>query len=86
MQSWKVDWTTDAKQQLAAHWISAPDRNAVTIAADHIDQLLASDPRDLGQALPEELWKIVVQPLIAYFELHPATQTVEVTGVVMVIF
>ena len=39
-----VIWTDPAEQNLAAVWMAAPDRNAVTSAANIVDQLLAEDP------------------------------------------
>lgn len=85
MLPWTVDWTPDAKEQLAAHWLIAADRKAVTVAADHIDQTLTHDPQESGVALPEDLWKLVVPPLIAYYEIDHAKRTVEVTGVVLIV-
>ena len=39
--SYEVIWTTDAEQDLAAEWLAAPDRTAVTAAVDRIDRELA---------------------------------------------
>jgi hypothetical protein len=85
MTAWHVDWTAETKGQLASAWLIAPNRKAVTVAADHIDQLLAADPRDPGQEVAEGLWKLIVPPLVAYYEIDDASRTVKVTGVVSIV-
>jgi hypothetical protein len=39
-----VVWSEPANDRLAILWMNAPDRNAVTAAANTIDAALASDP------------------------------------------
>jgi plasmid stabilization system protein ParE len=45
-----VNWTEAALQQLAAIWLAAADRNAVTVASEEIDRELRVDPDTLGRA------------------------------------
>ncbi|HEV3438798.1 MAG TPA: hypothetical protein VG122_15640 [Gemmata sp.] len=42
--NYTVTWTPDAEQALAAIWLAAPDRNAITTASHRLDQDLANDP------------------------------------------
>jgi plasmid stabilization system protein ParE len=44
-----VTWHPAAEQELAAIWIGATDRRAVTQAAHIIDQLLSSGPLNQGE-------------------------------------
>jgi plasmid stabilization system protein ParE len=46
-----VLWTPNAEQGLAAIWLSAEDRSAVTSAADMIDSLLRVDPQTESRLL-----------------------------------
>jgi hypothetical protein len=78
-----VDWSDDATDSLAAIWLQATDRRAVTAAESRIDRLLASDPQANGVHLSEGLWEIVDPPLIARYEIDPASRTVKVTQVGM---
>jgi hypothetical protein len=48
--NWTVEWTNSTQQDLAALWVSAPDRAAVTAAANAIDAALERDT--LGQGNP----------------------------------
>jgi mRNA-degrading endonuclease RelE of RelBE toxin-antitoxin system len=80
MMSFRVRWSAEARQKLAAIWLAASDRNAVTRACDAIDKALARDPIG-GEELSEELWKIGRAPLVAYYEIDKANKIVNVTGV-----
>ncbi len=44
-----VTWHPSAEEELAAIWLQAADREAVTQAAHVIDQLLSSDPLTQGE-------------------------------------
>jgi len=41
---WTVIWIPDVEKELAALWINAPNRVAVTQAADAVDAQLRRDP------------------------------------------
>jgi hypothetical protein len=75
-----VVYTDDADDLLAAAWLDAPDRSAVTLAQNQIDQLLSRDPKSFGQEIAEGLWRIEVPPLFAYFEISDNNHEVTVTG------
>ena len=47
---YEVVWTTSAESDLANVWLDAVDRSAVSLAADEIDQELASTPLSFGIA------------------------------------
>jgi hypothetical protein len=51
--SWTVNWLPDAEQELADSWLNAPDRDAVTHAAQTIDELLQRDPLKAGEFRPD---------------------------------
>ena len=46
---WIVIWDEEALQTLADIWINAPDRHAVGLAADYIDDHLKSSPDRMGE-------------------------------------
>jgi hypothetical protein len=47
-----VIWSAAAIQDLARVWMNATDRNAITSAANEIDQILSHDPQHVGEARP----------------------------------
>ncbi len=72
MNPWTVQATSEAEEELADIWLQATDRNAVAAAQFTIEHRLARDPIDEGAEVAEGLWKIVAEPLTAYYELNPA--------------
>jgi len=48
--TYTVTWTPDAEQELAAIWLQAANRAAVTRAAHEIDQRLGRDPLSEGES------------------------------------
>src|SRR5262249_46426250 len=58
-----VVWDPAAEQELAELWINAPDRNAVTQAANHIDRTLQTDPEQHGESRPDGRRILIVAPL-----------------------
>ena len=79
--NYRVDWILDTRNSLAAIWLHAPNRNAVTKAQARIDRLLSTDPIGNGQPVSEGLYSIEVHPLRAIFEVDEATRTVEIVGI-----
>jgi len=84
MNSYHVTWVHYARSLLAAAWLSASDRNAVTRAQAAIDKALATDPKMFGRELSEGLWKIDIAPLGAFYEIDDANTTVTVTDMAFV--
>ncbi len=62
-------------------WINAPDRQAVTAAANRLDHLLRTDPHQQGEARDENIRVLVERPLAVQFEIHDEDCWVEVLRV-----
>jgi hypothetical protein len=75
-----VIWTPDALDQLADVWLRATNRNAVTRAAYHIDQILRDDPGTKGVDFYGDRL-LVVTPLQVIFVIRPDDRLVEVQQV-----
>jgi hypothetical protein len=79
--NFEVDWNDDALSALAASWVGALDREAVTAAQEAIDRLLAADPYGNGWHVSEGLYAIDVPPLRAQFEVAEREKLVTVVSV-----
>jgi hypothetical protein len=79
--SWTVVYRSSAQDHLANIWLNAPDRQAVTDAADEIDRLLASDPLNAGESRGGNTRIIVERPLTALYDVFPDDALVEVFAV-----
>jgi plasmid stabilization system protein ParE len=79
--NYTVLWTPLAEQELARLWTNAPDRNAVTAAADVIDDLLGRDPLSQGEARADDTRLLFVPPLTVLFQVSEADRTVHVLRV-----
>ncbi len=79
--NYRVDWTDEALDHLAAAWAQAPDRQAVTDAQSTIDKLLARNPLGQGAVRSEGLYVIEVRPLRTLFEVSDADRIVTVVSV-----
>ena len=64
-----VLWTPAAEEELAAIWIDAGDRSAVTSAAAAIDNLLSSDPESRGELRFDTVRTLCVSPVGIDFEV-----------------
>lgn len=83
--SYSVNWSDDALAALADVWTIATNQQAVTDAADRIDQLLAIDPKANGQPRSEGLYAIDISPLHAQFEVSEKTRVVRVVSVALLL-
>lgn len=79
--SYNVDWNPSSRHTLAAIWIKAGNRQAVTAAQDRIDRLLAANPLGNSKPVSEGLYAINVHPLRAVFEVNDSTKSVMVVSV-----
>jgi hypothetical protein len=79
MNPWSVNSSSEAEEELADIWLHAVDRNAVAAAQFDMEQRLSRNPVTEGAEVAEGLWKIVAQPLAAYYELNMAQREVIVT-------
>ena len=76
-----VTWKPSVKQGLADLWITAPDRSAVTAAANSIDRLLQVDPLDRGESRGGTLRILIVQPLAVVYEVRQHDRLVQVLSI-----
>jgi hypothetical protein len=84
MIRFKVEWPDDVDDQLAAIWIAAPDRAAVTRAQLAIEYELSFDAPQKGVPVAEGLRKLIVPPRPAYFEVDEQKAVVTVTALAVV--
>jgi hypothetical protein len=64
-----VGWTEAALRELAAEWIQAEDRAAVTAAGNEIDRLLAISPREQGESRGGMVRVMFARPLAVEYEV-----------------
>jgi plasmid stabilization system protein ParE len=67
--TYTVAWTPTAQDDLAAVWLAASDRNAVTNASHEIDRLLKNDPETQGTPSFDTVRTLIVPPLAVEFEV-----------------
>jgi plasmid stabilization system protein ParE len=79
--NYRVAWKRTARDMLAEVWLNAPDRNAVTRAANRIDLLLASDPLGHGESRSGGNRVLIVPPLTVYYRVDEAANKVIVLQV-----
>ncbi len=76
-----VVWTPSAEQELAAIWLVAADRPAITSACNTIDALLARDPSSRGRPRYDTVRELVVPPLGVDFDVQEDDRMVYVLSV-----
>jgi plasmid stabilization system protein ParE len=76
-----VLWTPTAEQDLAAIWMDAQDRNAVTSAASSIDALLGEQADTQGESRYGKVRIMFAPPLGVEFEALEEDRTVYVLAV-----
>ncbi len=76
-----VIWQIEARNDLAEIWLNAPDRSAVSEAANLIDIRLARSPHDDGIPLSEGLLALIEPPLQVALEVREPDRLVEVAAV-----
>jgi hypothetical protein len=77
----QVFWVPEAEEELAAIWLSAADRNAITTAAHVVDSVLRMNPEDAGESRDEERRLLLEPPLGVTFTISPQDRTVLVLSV-----
>jgi hypothetical protein len=71
-----------AEQHLAAAWLAAPDRVAVTTAVHELEQRLAADPLNAGESRASSVNRMdIVHPLGFTFDVVVDDATVFVTAI-----
>ncbi len=81
MIKYTVLWTPTAEQELAAIWMDAPDRGAVTSAASSIDALLAENADRQGESRHGNVRIMFAAPLGIEFDLLEEDRMVYVLAV-----
>ena len=76
-----VTWKPSVKGRLADIWMTAPDRSAVTAAANSIDGLLRVDPLDRGESRSGITRILIVLPLAVVYEVDKDDRLVRVLSV-----
>jgi plasmid stabilization system protein ParE len=72
-----VVWLSAAEDELARIWNAAPDRQAVTRAADQADRVLSTAPDTQGQEFYGD-WLLDVTPLHLIYNFSPDDRLVRV--------
>ena len=79
---YEVIWQAIAENELAAIWLAAADRDAVTAAAEWLDRRLSHDPLTLGESRRSSVNRIAVRlPIGIEFEVNPDDNREIVQGV-----
>ena len=78
---YQVRWIPEAEEELAAVWLEAVDRSAVTAAADQIDRWLASAPNEYGESRDRGRRIVFSAPLAVVYRALEERGEVEVLAV-----
>lgn len=81
MTRFTVVWAKGAEEELIEIWLSAPDRRAVSAAANAIDSRLRKDAALSGSELNEGLLALYEGPLKILFAVREDDRIVEVLRV-----
>jgi hypothetical protein len=79
--NYEVRWKRTARDELAAAWLAAADRGAVTAAAHQVDLMLQRNPESCGESRAGSRRIVVVQPLVVVFEVNDQKRRVTVLSV-----
>jgi hypothetical protein len=79
--TYSVEWLPDAEDELAAIWLNADDRPAVTFAANTIDRLLQTNPDAQGESRPNGRRILFCKPLGVLFRVFAQQRRVQVQHV-----
>lgn len=80
--TYRVEWTTEAENDLATLWNAATDRAAITTASAWLDRHLVSDPLRFGEPWVSSVHRIAVRdPIGIEFEVIEDDKLVIVHGV-----
>jgi hypothetical protein len=79
--TWTVRWTREARDQLAAVWLAASDRAAVTHAAHRIEAALRRDPTVEGESRDAGRRLVIDYPLAVMYRVNDIERKVRILGV-----
>jgi hypothetical protein len=74
--SYRLTVRSRAKRSLAAIWLDATDRNAVTRASHRMELRLRNDPLDVGESRTANMRVAVFDPLVVFYTVDPAARHV----------
>ena len=89
--SFQVHWVSEAEEELAAIWLGAGDRNAVTEAAHRIDQTLQTNPEEAGEsrsedvAMPSFYFEQVLQTALNGIDQNITGPVLRLAGVILIL-
>lgn len=75
---YKVEWTDDARSEVASEFVNNKDKVAIIDASHQIDRALASDPAGNGVPLREGMFYIDRAPLRAIYSIDTEFMKVDV--------
>ena len=76
-----VTWSGNAESRLARLWTNAPNRNAVTNAANAIDAILRTDAQNVGESRTDNRRIVHEPPLGVIFSVSVHDRKVTVLDV-----
>jgi hypothetical protein len=77
---WTVIYRPGASDELAAIRLRSDDKQAITAAANSIDQQLRTDPLQAGESREGSSRVLLHEPLIPFFDVLPEDCAVVVWG------
>lgn len=81
MKNWTVTYSRSAQDELADVWLNAPDKQAVTQAANELDRLIRIDPMSAGEARAGGTRIAIQRPLAMEFDVLPDDRLVNVLAI-----
>lgn len=60
--NYTVDWLKEALDQLAAVWVAASDRDAVSSASHELEQVIGRRPLGFGEARASSVVRVAYHP------------------------
>ncbi len=79
--NYRVDWSRNAKRQLATIWLNTRIRNSVARAATVLERLLMLDPSHEGIFIKRSIRRRYVTPLLVDFQVDEKNHVVTILRV-----
>jgi mRNA-degrading endonuclease RelE of RelBE toxin-antitoxin system len=76
-----VLWSPTAERDLAALWLSAEDRQALTEAANRLDAILSCDAHGVGESRSGVTRILILPPFVVLFDVRAEDSIVEILSV-----
>ncbi|QDU26497.1 hypothetical protein ETAA8_15750 [Anatilimnocola aggregata] len=78
---WQVHWSTRAESELAAIWLNAAEREAITVASAKIEKQLQINAAEAGESRMEDVRVLCCLPLIVWLVVFPKSRAAMVIHV-----